>query len=38
MVESGIWTVDKDVVEGEIDKFREGDRDDRLEYSIAPSW
>lgn len=38
MVESGIWTVDEDGVEGGIDKFREGDRNDGLEYAIAPSW
>ncbi|KAJ5975131.1 hypothetical protein N7481_008838 [Penicillium waksmanii] len=38
MVESGIWTVGENGVEGGIDKFREADRDDGLEYSIAPSW
>lgn len=38
MIESGIWTVGKDGVEGGIEKFREADRGDGTEYSIAPSW
>ncbi|CAI7652690.1 unnamed protein product [Penicillium manginii] len=38
MVESGIWTVGEDGVEGGIDKFREADRGDGTEYSIASSW
>ncbi|CAI7569143.1 unnamed protein product [Penicillium manginii] len=38
MIESGIWTVGEDGVEGGIDKFREADRGDGTEYSIAPSW
>jgi hypothetical protein len=38
MIESGIWTVGEDGVEGGIDKFREADRGDGTEYSIASSW
>ncbi|CAI7600757.1 unnamed protein product [Penicillium manginii] len=38
MVESGIWTVGDDGVEGGIDKFSEADFGDGFEYSIEPSW
>ncbi|OGE53200.1 hypothetical protein PENARI_c008G01235 [Penicillium arizonense] len=38
LVESGVWTVGEDGVEGGIDKFGDADRGAWNEYSIAPSW
>ncbi|KAJ5286594.1 hypothetical protein N7478_002280 [Penicillium angulare] len=38
MVESGVWTVGVDGVEGGIDLFRDADRGAWRDYWIAPSW
>ncbi|KAJ5277799.1 hypothetical protein N7524_003952 [Penicillium chrysogenum] len=38
LVESGVWTVGENGVEGGIDKFGDADRGAWNEYSIAPSW
>lgn len=38
LVESGVWTVGEDGVEGGIDKFGDADRGAWNECSIAPSW
>lgn len=38
LVESDVWTVGEDGVEGGIDKFGDADRGAWNEYSIAPSW
>ncbi|KAJ6133733.1 hypothetical protein N7523_000055 [Penicillium sp. IBT 18751x] len=38
LIESGVWTVGEDGVEGGINKFGDADRGAWNEYSIAPSW
>jgi hypothetical protein len=38
LIESGVWTVGEDGVEGGIDKFGDADRGAGNDYSIAPSW
>lgn len=36
LIENGVWTVTRDGVEGEIDKFRDADNDAWMDYWIAP--
>ena len=39
LIETGVWTVGKDGVEGSIDKFRDASRGDGwMNYWITPSW
>lgn len=38
LVESGVWTVGRDGVEGEIDQFQDADRGAWMDYWIAPDW
>ncbi|KAL1847332.1 hypothetical protein Plec18167_001413 [Paecilomyces lecythidis] len=38
LVESGVWTVGRDGVEGSIDKFRDADGEARTDYWISPDW
>ncbi|KAJ5793990.1 hypothetical protein N7457_000589 [Penicillium paradoxum] len=38
LVESGVWTVGKDGVEGEITQFQDADRDAWRDYFIPPDW
>ncbi|KAJ5088490.1 hypothetical protein N7456_012106 [Penicillium angulare] len=38
MIESGVWSVGVDGVEGDIDLFRDADRGAWRDYWIAPSW
>lgn len=38
LVESGVWTVGRDGVEGDIDQFQDADRGAWRDYWIAPDW
>lgn len=38
LIESGVWTVARDGVEGGIDKFRDADNGAWMDYWIAPDW
>jgi hypothetical protein len=38
LVESGVWTVGRDGVEGDIDQFRDADGEAWMDYWIPPDW
>jgi hypothetical protein len=38
LIESGVWTVGKNGVEGGIETFKDADNGSREDYCIAPHW